>query len=142
MEVYPLCYLQSYINQIPVLQKNMQSSFHSKSESLLIQEKMQKIISQKTATSSIWVGLWPAVLKAIRRQAEIFYLQGGFDFNKLHGIYKFMMKMMNKIVGSSVEKKAEKTEDEIIMLKLIKDGGDFVTKDNLNPVIEWMSKAN
>lgn len=52
------------------------------------------------------------------------------------------MKMMNKIVGSSVEKKAEKTEDEIIMLKLIKDGGDFVTKDNLNPVIEWMSKAN
>lgn len=74
------------------------------------------------------------------KNTEIFYLQGGFNFNKLHGIYKLMMRMMAKIIGSSVEKKAEKTEEEIIMLKLINDGGDFVTKENLNPVIEWYQK--
>lgn len=70
--------------------------------------------------------------------ASVFYLQGGFDIHKLHGIYKMMMNIMIKAMTSSLEKKTDKSREDTAMLDLIKNGGDFVSDENLAPVIEWV----
>ncbi|NLA77108.1 MAG: hypothetical protein GX851_04665 [Clostridiales bacterium] len=70
----------------------------------------------------------------------VFYLQGGFDITKLHGMYKFMMNAMAKSVGKKLEEKAEKTEQEKDMLDMMKNGGDRVNADNLTEIIEFIKK--
>ncbi|MDW7656824.1 MAG: hypothetical protein SCM11_06585 [Bacillota bacterium] len=71
--------------------------------------------------------------------AKAFYLQGGFDLKKLHGIYKFMMIMMIKTVVPSMEKKADKTEDDIAALDLFRNGGDCVREENLDQILDWLN---
>lgn len=68
----------------------------------------------------------------------VFYLQGGFDMNKLHGTYRFMMKNMAKMMGNAVSKKEVKTDEELLMLDLIKNGRDFVTAEKLEPIMTWL----
>lgn len=72
--------------------------------------------------------------------AQAFYLQGGFDMSKLHGIYRLMMKTMIKSVVPSLEKKPDKTEDEIAALDLMKNGGDRVCVENLDPLLAWLQQ--
>lgn len=71
---------------------------------------------------------------------KLFYLQGGFDMNKLHGVYKLMMITMSKTVGESIKKKETKTEEELEMLNMMQNGGDYVNEENLKPVLEWLGK--
>ncbi|NCC76694.1 MAG: hypothetical protein EOM08_09705 [Clostridia bacterium] len=40
---------------------------------------------------------------------KAFYLQGGLDFEKLHGLYGFMMKTLSKFMGPALEKKDGKS---------------------------------
>lgn len=68
---------------------------------------------------------------------RVFCLQGGFDINKLHGIYKLMMKAMTKSIASGIEAKAEKTAADADMLEMIKNGGDRVNEKSLEPVVGW-----
>jgi hypothetical protein len=67
-----------------------------------------------------------------------FYLQGGLDFKKLHGIYKIMMSTVSKFMGPSLEKKEGKSDEDIEILTMLKDGGDFVREENLAPVLSWL----
>lgn len=71
------------------------------------------------------------------KDARVFCLQGGFDINKLHGMYKFMMKMMGKSISESIEKKEVKTPEDIASLEMFRNGGDYVKKENLADVIKW-----
>ena len=67
----------------------------------------------------------------------LFTLQGGFDLNRLHGIYKFMMNAMVKGVGKKLSAKPDKTPDEEDMLDLMLHGGDRVSLENLTPALNW-----
>ncbi len=67
-----------------------------------------------------------------------FYLQGGLDFNQLHGIYKLMMKSVSKFTGPALDKKVDKSDEELEILAMLKDGGDYVCEENLIPVLNWM----
>jgi len=62
----------------------------------------------------------------------LFYLQGGVDYTKLKGFKKVMLKM----VGKSMEK--ENKKENVDMIKVFKEGGDFVNRDNLIDVIEYL----
>ena len=53
--------------------------------------------------------------------------------SKLHGINKFMIDMLVKMLDS----KKDKGEDDIRMLELIKKGGDYVSADNLAEFLGW-----
>lgn len=70
-------------------------------------------------------------------EEKLFYLQGGFDMEKLHGIYKFMMKTMERALKPKLESKEEKTPEDEAMLYMITNGADCVNKDNLKYIIEW-----
>jgi hypothetical protein len=67
----------------------------------------------------------------------LFYLQGGFDMNKLHGTDRLMMRIMAGTYGKSIAKKTEKTAEEAEMLDLLQNGGDRVRAENLAEVLAW-----
>lgn len=73
----------------------------------------------------------------IPSQVPIFTLQGGFNINKLHGIYKMMMKVMVKTAGKGLAEKTDRTPDEDRMYEMMMQGGDYVSEDNLAAVIDW-----
>lgn len=67
---------------------------------------------------------------------KIFYLEGGFDINKLSGIYKFMMNIMIKML----DKKSDKTVEEAEMTEKMKNNQDCVSEENLIRIIAWYQK--
>lgn len=73
---------------------------------------------------------------------KLFYLQGGFDINKLHGFNKFLMKGMSKAIIKQIETKSDKTPDDAVMLDMLKNGRSMVSEKNLIPVIGWIKENN
>ena len=69
----------------------------------------------------------------------VFTLQGGFDMNKLRGVYKMMMQVMKKTVGKKLAEKPDRTPDEEEMLDLLLHGGSRVSEENLAAVMEWIN---
>ena len=67
----------------------------------------------------------------------VFYLQGGFELDKLHGIHKLMMKMMKSTVGKGLADKQDRTPEEDGMLDLLLHGGNLVSADYLNKLLAW-----
>jgi len=70
--------------------------------------------------------------------AELFYLQGGFDINKLHGLYKFMMKAMIKTMKPKILNKEVKTQEDLDILEMADKGKDCVSEENLKEVIDFI----
>jgi hypothetical protein len=46
------------------------------------------------------------------------------------------------MIGSSLQKKANKTPDEIAALNMLQNGGDYVSEENLNEVMAWFKESN
>ena len=70
----------------------------------------------------------------------LFVLQGGLDMSKLNGVYKFMMKIVTKKIEKDLLKKETRSQEEENILTMIREGGNFVSEENLAPVIEWYNK--
>ena len=108
----------------------------------------EKATKRYAVKSLVAVGMGRPCEKTINETIEryhikdipVFCLQGGFDMNKLHGVYKIMMKTMAKTVGASLEKKDDKTEEEIAMLQMMQNGGDYVSAEHLAPILAWLEK--
>ena len=73
--------------------------------------------------------------------AEVFYLQGGLDMDRVHGIYKLMMKTMSKLIGGKLEAKTDKTQEDLETLEMLKKRVDKVSVENLSDVVKWYRKA-
>lgn len=78
---------------------------------------------------------------AIPKDIALFTLQGGFDLNRLHGIYGFMMRVMKNILGKKLAKKQDLTADEADMLDLLQNGGNRVCGKNLLSVLGWYESS-
>ena len=76
-------------------------------------------------------------MNKIPENLALFSLQGGFDMNRLKGVYKFMMKFMTKALIRDIEAKAEKSVDDERILGLLKNGGSCVSRENLEPLLAW-----
>lgn len=75
---------------------------------------------------------------AIPQQIPLFTLQGNFDIEKLHGMYRFMMQMMVKFAGKrSSLNKQNRTPEEDDMLDMMLHGGNRVCIENLHAVLDW-----
>ena len=57
-----------------------------------------------------------------------FYLRGGIDYSKLN----FFFRKFLPVIGKDIAK------DDKELLNLLKNGGDFVTKDNLSEVLNYL----
>ena len=82
------------------------------------------------------------IQKANKLPADIpvFTMQGGFDMDRLRGIYKLMMAVMAKTAGKNLANKKDRTPDEDIMLELLTHGGSYVSEENLEAILEWYEK--
>ena len=78
---------------------------------------------------------------AIPEKTPLFTLQGGFDINKLSGVYKLMMTIMVKTAGKGLAEKQDRTPDEDVMLEMLTRGGSRVSAENLAEVLAWVNEA-
>lgn len=78
---------------------------------------------------------------ALPQDMPLFTLQGGFDLSRLHGVYRFMMVVMGRVVGKRLAKKADRTAEEEQMLQLFTKGGSCVSKEHLAGVLAWLAAA-
>ena len=78
---------------------------------------------------------------AIPEKTPLFTLQGGFDINKLSGVYKLMMTIMAKTAGKGLANKADRSPEEDAMLELLLHGGSRVCAGNLSSVLAWYQEA-
>ena len=86
------------------------------------------------------VGAYPAeknyiesLKKANNVNVEFFYLRGGLDFDKITGIKKKVL----QFVKNMMEKENNVENQE--MIKLFKDGGNYVSNENLKPMIKYIN---
>ena len=78
---------------------------------------------------------------AIPEKTPLFTLQGGFDINKLSGVYKLMMTIMVKTAGKGLAEKQDRTPEEDVMLDMLTRGGSRVSAENLAEVLAWVDEA-
>lgn len=78
---------------------------------------------------------------ALPEAMPVFTMQGGFDMNRLRGVYKLMMTVMVKTAGKGLSDKKDRTPDEDDMLDLMLHGGSRVCEENLAAVLEWYQRA-
>ena len=78
---------------------------------------------------------------AISEKTPLFTLQGGFDIQKLSGIYKLMMTIMVKTAGKGLAEKQDRTPEEDVMLEMLTQGGSRVSAENLAEVLAWVEQG-
>ena len=98
---------------------------------------------QVKAVCGVCMGATGSQIKEIRAKNQIpektaiFSMQGGFDINKLHGVYKMMMTVMAKTAGKGLAEKTDRTPDEDVMFDMMLHGANHVGEDNLKDVLNW-----
>lgn len=73
----------------------------------------------------------------IPQSIPLFTLQGNFDVQKLHGVYRLMMKIMVKAVGKGLSEKTDRTPEEEDMLDMMLHGSNRVSAENIKAVLAW-----
>ena len=68
---------------------------------------------------------------------SVFSLQGGFEYDKLRGFGKLMMGILKATKVKSLSAKQNRTPDEENLLRMLRDGGNYVSEKNLKNVVEW-----
>ena len=66
---------------------------------------------------------------------RFFYFEGGYRPEKVNFIMRTMMKMLKK----SIEKKPEKTEEDLYIIKTF-NGADNANKEAIKPLVEFCTK--
>lgn len=70
----------------------------------------------------------------------LFALQGGYHPQKLKGMYRFMMKLVTKVLIKKISAVENKSEEEESMLYTLKHGGSFVKEENLEPIVHFLQE--
>ena len=65
----------------------------------------------------------------------VFTLWGGFDINKLHGIYKLMMKIVGKAIKNKILENPTQTEEDRKIIDMLDNGGSAVDEKYLVPIL-------
>lgn len=73
----------------------------------------------------------------VPESVPVYVLQGGFDMNKLSGMYKFMMKLMVKKLKKDYEGRKDLSEGEEAIVDMLYNGGNYVKVKHLDKVLEW-----
>lgn len=76
-------------------------------------------------------------INAIPEDVPLFCLQGGFELDKLHGIYKIMMTLMRNGERKRISALEKRTEEDEELIDIWTHGANKVSKANLANVCEW-----
>ncbi len=86
----------------------------------------------------------PAVEQSLKRnfkgpkleKVSAFYCPGGFNYEKMPAVYKFMMKMLIR----TLEAKKNKTEADQETIKMISSSCDISDRKYIEPILECLKK--
>ena len=98
---------------------------------------------QGQAVCAVGMGRTGTQTDAVRKkncipgECPLFTIQGNFDVNKLHGMYRMMMELMIRTAGKALAGKKDRTAEEDDMLDMMLRGGERVRRENLMEVLEW-----
>lgn len=92
------------------------------------------------------VGLMPPGDETTRRVADqnrideirVFYLQGGLDYKKLKPGQRLIMRIIRRTLGQTLAEKPAKTDDETVLIQLLRHGGDRVREENIISIVDWL----
>ena len=76
---------------------------------------------------------------SISKRIPIFLLPGGYAPEKLHGFTKFIMKQITKSMAKKIARKADKTESDELMYKVLVDGGSLVNAKHLDGIVDFFN---
>ena len=74
--------------------------------------------------------------KDSEKKVDVFYCQGGFNYEKMSASSKVMMKMFTNMLKS----KKDKTPEEENMIKMISSSYDISDKKYIKPILECLNK--
>ncbi|MEG1683411.1 MAG: hypothetical protein RR295_06235, partial [Oscillospiraceae bacterium] len=63
---------------------------------------------------------------------KLFYLRGGLEIKKLHGVNRIIMQYLRKTMTDQISAKATQTSEEQFMLRMLEEGVDCVREENLS----------
>ena len=73
----------------------------------------------------------------IPAEVPVFTLQGGFDINKLHGPYKWIMQLKCKEIRKTLAGKTSLSPAQQLTYDMATKGASAVSAENLTPIIDW-----
>ena len=91
-------------------------------------ERYARLLAQETGLP---------VYSSAEAKKQVFTIQGNFDVNKLHGMYRMMMELMIRTAGKALAGKKDRTTEEDDMLDMMLHGGERVKAENLSAVLDW-----
>ncbi|SDY53497.1 Protoporphyrinogen IX oxidase, menaquinone-dependent (flavodoxin domain) [Proteiniborus ethanoligenes] len=74
-----------------------------------------------------------------QKHIKFFYLQGGFNYNKLSSFDKVLMTLLKWNIKNKKKKKKELTSDEIGMLEVLDKPADFTRKSNIDEIVNYVN---
>ena len=77
------------------------------------------------------------LLRDFGKEVDCFALQGGFDINKLHGPYKWIMQLKCKEIRKTLAGKASLSPAQQLTYDMATKGASAVSAENLTPIIDW-----
>lgn len=78
----------------------------------------------------------------VAKGARVFYLQGGYSPEKLRGMDRWLMKLVERTKRRQLAGKENLTARERAELELLAHGGDCVRAENLKEILTWFSGQN
>ena len=73
----------------------------------------------------------------LQEDFPLFTMQGGLDKDKLHGIYKLIIKILIKALSSE----KERDESDERMLNALTNGESYVSEENTAAFMEWYAQS-
>lgn len=98
------------------------------------------------AACAVGLNATPKQQEATRKSTKIpsevplFALQGGYRPQRLAGMYRFMMKIVTRVLIRKIDSAQNKSAEEEAMLQVLRHGGSFVKEENLAPVLAFLQK--
>ncbi|MBX4266827.1 flavodoxin domain-containing protein [Clostridium estertheticum] len=74
-----------------------------------------------------------------QKHIEFFYLQGGFNYNKLPPFDKVLMTLLSWKIKIKRKQKKELIPDEIGMLAFLENPVDFTKKENIDEIVIYIN---
>lgn len=71
---------------------------------------------------------------------EVFLLQGGADYSRLHGIHRAMLRMAAGVLRKKIQSQPTLSDQDRDVLELFDRGGSRVDPGALVPVTDWLSR--
>ncbi|MBQ1946058.1 MAG: hypothetical protein II343_03920 [Clostridia bacterium] len=97
-----------------------------------------------SAVCSVGLNATEEQIVATRKSSKIpetvkfFALQGGYNPGKLKGMYKFMMKIVTKVLIKKISSLPDQGEAEEKLIEVLRNGGSFVKEENIAGVAAYL----